>query len=128
MFWNRFVLYFQVKNGSVNAREVSSGSYISRKCEGLVHPRMLMGNFSDVESCFSEIVKELAPRKFLAAPPMLIIHLQDTIVGGCSELEARAFKEAGFSTGAREVIIKYGENPISDQNILEKNYGNVEAI
>ena len=126
MFWNGFKVYFQIKDGVISAKELTTGKTASEKCQGCTHPRMLMGNFRDVESTFNLLIKELAKSKFLAPAPKLIIHLQDEVDAGCSEIEARAYKEAGFGAGAREVDVIYSQRPISEQSLLSGNYEAIE--
>ncbi len=122
MLFKQAILYFQIKEGKVLGKDIRTGNTYSQQCEGLIHPRVLIGNFEQVEHCFNKITKKLCGQHFLSPSPIIIVHLQDPIEGGCTDIEARAFKEAALGAGAREAHVTDISRALSDQNILEKRY------
>lgn len=115
-------LYFQVDTGTVAGKGISSGRTATKKCEGLLHPRTLMGDFASIENCFKELVRELNTGSFLKPAPTIIVHLIPIVEGGYTVVEIRAFKEAAAGAGAREVILTDDDSKLTDNQIVNRNF------
>ncbi|RMA82636.1 hypothetical protein [Umboniibacter marinipuniceus] len=79
------------------------------------HPRMLSGNFRELEADFKEVIGQLALKR--RAKLNVMITLNGKSEGGYTDIESRAFREAILSSGVNEVYL-------SKQNVSdEKAYG-----
>ena len=67
------------------------------------HPRTLASDFFQIESEIKEIISNLIPGRFIK--PKILICLIGQSEGGYTNIERRAFKEAGYSAGAFEVYL-----------------------
>lgn len=124
MFWIKRYINLEVKDGEIKARNLETGETFVRRCEALDHPRTLMGDFVGVETCITKALNTLAPKKFLSPGPVVYIHLLDKVEGGVTSVEARAFREATITGGAREIHVPKAERPLSFENLKNKNFKN----
>lgn len=122
MFWIKRHLYYQIKKGQVTVTFLEADKSITKSCSALNHPRTLMGDFMEIEACFKSIVKELAPRRFLLQDPTAIVHLLESVEGGFTNVEIRAFREAAFGAGAREIFVPNNTEKLSKSQILSRDF------
>ena len=122
MFWIKRHLYLQVFKGKVEAQELQGGRNLTISCGALSHPRTLMGSFVEIESCFKQIVQEITPNTFLSQAPIVIVHLREDVEGGYTEVELRAFKEAAYGAGGREVFMPCCNGALSNQQIKNSEF------
>ncbi|MDX1279652.1 hypothetical protein [Shewanella colwelliana] len=67
------------------------------------HPRTLAGDFFSLEEELKKAISELVPRKWIKSK--ILICLDGLNEGGYTNIEKRAFREAGMGTGAMEVYL-----------------------
>lgn len=75
---------------------------------GFDHPRSLLANFSYAEKTLQLLVRRFAPKSLLKAAPMLILHPQELLEGGLTQVEVRGLYELCRGAGARKVRIWTG--------------------
>nr|WP_256355246.1 rod shape-determining protein [Pseudomonas sp. PDM33] len=75
---------------------------------GFDHPRSLLANFSFAEMTLKLLVGRLAPRSLLKAAPVLILHPQELLEGGLTQVEIRGLYELCRGAGARKVRLWTG--------------------
>lgn len=73
------------------------------------HPRMLSGDFFELEADFKDIVGQLAPKRF-AKLNVLITQIGNS-EGGYTNIENRAFREAVLSSGVSKVFLSEQKVP-----------------
>lgn len=64
------------------------------------HPRTLAGDYFSLETEINKTLNEIVPRKWIKSK--ILICLDE---GGYTNIELRAFREAGYSAGAMEVYL-----------------------
>jgi hypothetical protein len=109
-------IYLQVHPGVLIGRKVADSKEIRLESEALSHPRSLMGDFLAIQMLFREMLGRLKPG-FLA--PRLLIHLVPEAAGGYTDVEQRAFLEAGRGAGASGVRIHLGGQPLTDAEVVQ---------
>ena len=114
----RPLIYFQVHRGHFIAKNLGTGKTIRRECAALAHPRTLMGDFEPISESFGAALKELLPAMNLFKPKGLI-HLLPQLEGGYTNVETRAFKEAGETAGINFAFLSTLDRPHTDSEILE---------
>lgn len=122
MFWIKRHLYYQVTRGQVIATYIEGNKSITRSCHALNHPRTLMGEFMEIQDCFKRIAKELAPKRFYLKDPIAVVHLLETVEGGYTNVEVRAFKEAAFGAGAKQIFMPSSDTKLSESQILKRDF------
>ncbi|WP_010385307.1 rod shape-determining-related protein [Pseudoalteromonas rubra] len=128
MFWIKRHLYYQVTRGQVTATFVEEDKSITKLCSALNHPKTLMGNFMEIEDCFRSIAKELTPRRFLWQEHTAIVHLLESVEGGYISLEIRAFREAAFGAGAREVLVPNSNSKLTKAQTLNRKFTEWDCV
>ena len=114
----RPLIYIQVHQGYFIAKRIDTGRSVRKDCAGLAHPRTLMGDFHSVQESFAGAVKELLPRlRFLK--PRGLVHLVPTYEGGYTNVETRAFKEAGEMSGINFTHLSTLDRPHTDAEIRD---------
>ncbi|MBF6023972.1 hypothetical protein [Lysobacter niastensis] len=114
----RPLIYIQVYRGHFIAKHLGNGKTIRRECAGLDHPRTLMGDFQKVQDSFAAVLKELLPPVNLLKPKGLV-HLVPAYEGGYTNVETRAFKEAGEMAGVNFAFLSTQDRPHTDSEVLE---------
>ena len=114
----RPLIYIQVHRGHFIAKNIGSGKAVQRECAGLEHPRTLMGDFHKVQESFSAALKELLPPLNLLKPRGLL-HLVPVYEGGYTNVETRAFKEAGEMAGINFAFLSTLDRPHTDSEVQE---------
>jgi hypothetical protein len=88
-----------------------------------MHPRTLFGEFDPIQQALASGLRELNAFRFGFLEPRGLIHLVPHFDGGYTQVELRAFREAGEGAGIRWPFLldnRYG--PLSDgqlQPIIE---------
>lgn len=88
---------------------------------GFKHPRTLLADFAIAERTLRYFVAKVRPRSFLTFAPVLIIHPQDVLEGGLTQIEIRAFGELGAMIGSRQVYIWEGTE-LTTKELLNLNF------
>lgn len=114
----RPLIYIQVHRGHFVAKHLGTGKTVRMECAGLNHPRTLMGDFHEVQESFSAALKELLPKLNLLKPKGLV-HLVPVFDGGYTNVETRAFKEAGEMAGIDFAFLSTLDRPHTDSEVLE---------
>jgi hypothetical protein len=114
----RPLIYIQVHQGFFIAKHLGNGKIVRKECAGLDHPRTLMGDFHKVQECFAAALKELLPPIRLFKPKGLV-HLVPVYDGGYTNVETRAFKEAGEMAGINFAFLSTMDRPHTDSEVLE---------
>ncbi|WP_413110372.1 hypothetical protein [Thaumasiovibrio sp. DFM-14] len=128
MFFTKSAIYLEVYEGKVKATELHSDRSTESACSGLNHQRSLMGDFFSVEKCFKETLSQLCPKKLLNTPPILYIHLFGKNEGGYTNVEVRAFTEAGMGAGARAVKLIDSKNIINKELLLKGQFSELKGV
>ncbi len=126
--FKKMTLYIEVYQGEVKSSCFESGKSYSQSCSGLSHPRMLMGDFLEVQACFKDVIAYLHIDSFLSRPPRVIVHLFDQGEGGYTAVEIKAFHEAALGAGAGEVIVVDDANVLTQGDILEGRFHQIKPI
>lgn len=113
----RPLIYLQIHRGHFTARRIGNGKVVSMKCAGLDHPRTLMGDIHSVESSFASAIKQLLPR-FSLLKPRGLLHLVPVYEGGYTNVETRAFKEAGDASGVIFNHLSTLDRPHTDAEVI----------
>ncbi|MDH0289719.1 rod shape-determining protein [Pseudomonas sp. GD04087] len=82
---------------------------------GFDHPRSLLANFSFAEMTLKLLVGRLVPRSLLKAAPVLILHPQELLEGGLTQVEVRGLYELCRGAGARKVRLWTGRELSQDE-------------
>ena len=114
----RQLIYIQVHRGHFIAKNLGTGKTVRRECAALAHPRTVMGDFEAIAAAFKAALKELLPTINLLKPKGLI-HLIPQLEGGYTNVELRAFKEAGETAGINFAFLSTLERPHTDTELLE---------
>ena len=77
-----------------------------------------MGNFHEVQEGFAAALKELLPKINLLKPRGLV-HLVPAFDGGYTNVETRAFREAGEMAGINFAFLSTLDRPHTDSEVLE---------
>ncbi len=113
------IVYVEVHVGYIFARVVETKESIRVECDGLRNPRTLMGDYIEVEQCLSEAFEELKGKSRWFLRPKVLIHLMPHFDGGYTNVELRAFREAGESAGFRRVHLLTDHAPLADVDIAD---------
>ena len=81
-----------------------------------------MGDFLEIQDCFKRIAKELVPKRFYLKDPIAVVHLLETVEGGYTNVEIRAFKEAAFGAGAKQIFMSNSDTELSQSQILKRDF------
>lgn len=85
------------------------------------HPRTLIGDFTAGQNILKAFVKRLNKRSRFRLAHRVILHLPGDPAGGYTQLEIRAMRELGLSTGASSVVIWQGPE-LTNEQILSRRY------
>lgn len=115
-------IYFRIRKGEAQITHVESGQSETRACDALAHPRTLMGDFYEIESCLKELVKQVVPKSLLSSAPIAIVQLLDASEGDYTNVEIRAFREAVLGAGAKRVFFPESKLFLSASEIKNKKF------
>jgi hypothetical protein len=112
-------LYVQVRKNEFLVRNIDDARSFREKADpAFSHPRSLLGNFTAAGNCLKSAVSRSLGNRFAASTAMLI-HPLETIEGGLSQIEERAFREIALFSGASKAVVWVGED-LSDTEVLSK--------
>ncbi len=84
------------------------------------HPRTLISNFVVAEKILQHIIDTMFKPTFLK--PLIVVHPMETMKGGITQIEFRAFKELALGAGARDSTLYQG----SELNIEYFDYARIK--
>lgn len=70
--------------------------------------RLLVGQFSVAHTCLKAAVRAMSGTGLIRLAPLVVIHPQEMVEGGLSEVEDRLFRELALGAGARKVVLWTG--------------------
>lgn len=70
--------------------------------------RLLVGQFSVAEHCLKNAIESLVGKSLIPKSVAAVIHPQEMIDGGLSEVEEKVFRELGLGAGAKKVAVWVG--------------------
>lgn len=108
-------IYLRIEPGLLIGRKIADPAEIHIQSAALSHPRSLMGSFPGVESLLREAIGRL---KGGLLAPWLLIQLLPEAEGGYTDVEQRAFEEAGRGAGAARVRLQLGGKPLGDEEVV----------
>ena len=76
-----------------------------------------MGNYDEIENTLSQLVAELRTAYGMWLKPKILIHLLPEFEGGYTDVEFRAFREAGTSAGCAESWVLADHEIASDEQL-----------
>lgn len=79
------------------------------------HPRSILGNFAVGEQTLARALKRAHADRWFTPRPFLVMHPQELIDGGLTQIEERALTEMGLGAGASKVKIWVGAPPTAQQ-------------
>jgi len=88
---------------------------------GYDHPRTVLNDFSAAEKTLAYFLKQVFASTILRPSPVLILHVQEQLEGGLTQVEVRALLELGAGVGGREVYIWEGRD-LTDREISDRQY------
>ncbi|NTV96500.1 MAG: rod shape-determining protein MreB [Thiobacillus sp.] len=86
-----------------------------RLVNGFRHPRTLLADFTAAEMALKHLMARLAPGRWFAPAPVLVLHPLPDQEGGLTAIEVRAFRELALGAGARQVYLWQGDELALDQ-------------
>ena len=85
------------------------------------HPRTLLADFALAEKVLAYFIARVRPRRWWPQPFTLILHPQDKLEGGLTQIELRALHELGLGAGASKVQIWTGAD-LSATDLLSATF------
>jgi hypothetical protein len=116
--FKRPLIYVQVHQGYVVARLIGKSGSIRKDCDGLIHPRSLIGDFEKVRECLAVVFKELLPKLRLRRP-WALLHMIPVVEGGYTTVELRGFKQAAEAAGISFCWLSTYERLHTDSELQE---------
>lgn len=121
MFKSQYI-YLQVRKGEMSAQNMETGERAVTQCAALTHPRTLMGDFVEIESCIKAVTGHVVGNSFFKMPPIAVVQLIVSNEGGYTNVEIRAFKEAVTGAGFRRVLFPDTQSELTLEAIRHKNF------
>ena len=105
----RDVLYVRLKANHMHVRNVRTQQEAELLADpGFSHPRTVLGNFSVAEPLLRQLVTQVAIGRVLRLAPQILLHPQEKLDGGLTQIEERALQELALAAGAGVVKIWLG--------------------
>ncbi|MCJ1879867.1 rod shape-determining protein [Pseudomonas nitroreducens] len=82
---------------------------------GFQHPRTLLANFSVAEKTLQLLFQHLVPKSAFRLAPVVVLHPQEHLEGGLTQVEVRGLYELCRSAGARKVHVWTGRELTSEE-------------
>ena len=98
------------------AAHISASSEIS-VYDAFCHPRVLIGSFDAAEIVVREFLRRAYGDKKPWQKFRMVIHPQDDLEGGLTDIEERALQELGLRLGAGNIAIHQGQAELSDSEL-----------
>lgn len=122
LLWKRLsrlagaIVYARIRNNRISLRRIDTGREVDLPAEQpFSHARMLLANFTNADALMK---KGLGDLKGLTAP-VVVVHPLETLEGGLTEIEERAFQELAVGAGAGRALVWVGAE-LSDAQVREK--------
>lgn len=114
-------LYIKVYKNSFVIRNVSAKSPERRfsAAQAFSTKRLLVGNFTQAETCLQQAIENLVPKRFIPRPIAVLIQPMEMIEGGLSQIEERILNELALGAGAYKVVLWVGRE-LADNEALKK--------
>ena len=78
-----------------------------------------MGEFVEAEKALRKVLEQLGLRRWYMTKPVAVVHLVPQVVGGYTNVELRAFREAMLAAGAGEVYLLVDHPPLTAQQLAD---------
>ena len=103
-------LYVKVARDSFKISPVSEPTRerVFTPAEAFTTQRLLVGQFSVAERCLRDAIGSIAGKSFIPKYLGIVVHPEEMVDGGLSEVEDRLFRELCLGAGARKVAIWVG--------------------
>ncbi|SOB76481.1 hypothetical protein SAMN04488490_2173 [Marinobacter sp. LV10R510-11A] len=113
-------LYVKVSRDLFKISSVSDPSreQVFTPSEAFTTQRLLVGQFSIAERCLKDAISSMVGKSLIPKSVRVVVHPEEMVDGGLSEIEARLFKELCLSAGARKVAVWVG-NPLSTRDLAK---------
>lgn len=112
-------LYLKVFETHVYGRNIDSGEFVELQPEQpYVHPRALVGTFSEADKVVTAVVKQIKGSTFFKTVRILIQPMA-MCEGGCSQVESRVLRELALGAGAAKVVVWTGP-ALDDESVRAK--------
>lgn len=86
----------------------SSREHVFTPSEAFTTRRLLVGQFSNTERCIKEAIASVTGKSLTPKSVGIVVHPEEMIDGGLSEVEERLFRELCLGAGARKVAVWVG--------------------
>lgn len=70
--------------------------------------RLLIGEFSIADHCLKNAIKTVVGKSFFPKSVVIVVHPQEMVEGGLSQVEDRVFRELCLGAGAKKVVVWLG--------------------
>lgn len=109
-------LYIKVFTDSFKISKVSEPGreQVFTATESFTTQRLLVGQFGIAERCLKNAIESVVGKSFIPKSVAVVVHPQEMVEGGLSEIEERVFMELCLGAGARKVAVWVG-------NVLSAN-------
>ena len=123
----RKIVYIKVYRGYLIARTIGQNNEQRFNCNGMTHPRTLVGELPEIKETFRACIQEQPNSLFGLMRPKVIIHLLVQAEGGYTEEERRALWEAAkFGGGIDPFLISNCNQPLSDEDVRSLMFGSLD--
>lgn len=85
--------------------------------DAFCHPRVLIGGFDAAEIVVREFLRRACGDRKPWQKFRMVVHPQDDLEGGLTDIEERALHELGLRLGAGSVVIHQGKAELSDADL-----------
>ena len=83
------------------------------------HPRVLIGGFDSALLVVRHFLRRACHGRLPLLGFTLVLHVQEELEGGLTDVESRALMELGLRAGARKVVICQEPQTLSDDEIMQ---------
>ncbi|QYF91833.1 hypothetical protein KY495_13650 [Massilia sp. PAMC28688] len=112
-------LYLKVFEHHVYGRNIANGRSVElRPRSPYVHPRALVGTFSEADAVVTAVVKQIKGPTFFKTIRILIQPMA-MCEGGCTQVESRVLRELALGAGAAKALVWTG-SVLDDQSVRAK--------
>ena len=111
-------LYVKVARDSFKVSSVSEPcrEQVFSPSEAFTTRRLLVGQFSIAERCLKDAIASVVGRGLIPKSVGIVVHPEEMVDGGLSEVEERLFRELCIGAGAKKVAVWIGA-PLSTSQL-----------
>ncbi|SDT91170.1 hypothetical protein [Halopseudomonas salegens] len=93
-----------------------------RSTEVFTTRRLLVGEFSIAENCLKKAIASVVGKSLIPKSVAVVIHPEEMVDGGLSQVEERIYRELCYGAGARKVALWVGKDlsPSELRKLLDK--------